>query len=76
MESDFRYFEYPNKPPTKKLWDSVCFTVLIFLNISAFHVVLILCTLSAKAVKYYLTLFYRHEKFLHVYIMNILSGNS
>ena len=28
---------YPLKPPTEKLWTFRCFTVLIFLNISAFH---------------------------------------
>ena len=33
MENDLRYFEYPQKPPTKKLWAFKCFTVLMLLNI-------------------------------------------
>ena len=37
MENDLRYFEYPQKPSTKKLWAFISFTVLIFLNISAFQ---------------------------------------
>ena len=37
MENDLRYFEYPQKPSTKKLWAVLCFSVLIFQNISAFQ---------------------------------------
>ena len=30
MENDWRYFEYPKKSPTKKLWTFIRFTVLKF----------------------------------------------
>ena len=30
MENDLRYFEYPKKSPTRKLWTFIRFTVLKF----------------------------------------------
>ena len=48
---------------------------MIVLSFTLLTVVMfILCTLSAKTVTCYRTLFYRLER--HVYIINLLSGNS
>ena len=42
MQNDLRYFEYPQKPPTKKLWAFKCFTALMLLNILAFPVLFLI----------------------------------
>ena len=49
MQNDLRHFEYPQKPPTKKLWAFKCFTVLMLLNISVFPVLFLIISVPCFA---------------------------